>query len=171
MVKSLPFGNFPENTSRQTITINYEFDSDVIKSDKVKYYYNLARKYASAEQEQALKYINLAIAESNGNENYYFLYNRRAKIKEKLGDFAGAKEDEKTYISQKSVADLKRIHSLKYRAEKYNDPFSYYYLSYAYEQLKDYDNALLAIDKALSISELNATYKQHRENLLNKIQK
>ena len=34
--KSEPFGKFPENSSRQTLTINYSFDTTFIKTDKIK---------------------------------------------------------------------------------------------------------------------------------------
>ena len=34
--KSEPFGNFPENSTRQTITINYSFDTSFVKTDKIK---------------------------------------------------------------------------------------------------------------------------------------
>jgi TonB family protein len=65
--KSEPFGRFPENSTRQTLTINYSFDSSLVKTDKMREYYNLAKKYAYSDKKEALKYINLAIEEVQGD--------------------------------------------------------------------------------------------------------
>ena len=59
--KSEPFGNFPENSNRQTLTINYTFDTSLVKTDKMKEYYELAKKYQYSDRQLALKYINLTI--------------------------------------------------------------------------------------------------------------
>ena len=59
--KSEPFGVFPENTSRQTITINYSFDTSFVKTDKIKELYEQAKRYTYSDKQLALKYINEAI--------------------------------------------------------------------------------------------------------------
>ena len=164
--KSEPFGKFPDNTSREYITINYSFDSSLVKTDKMKEYYDLAKKYSYSDRSKALEYINLAISEVQGDSESYFLYKRRAKIKEGVGDHLGAKEDIDRYEQLKSKVDLKRVHALKRRAEVEDSAFAYYHLAYAYEILKDYDNALWAINKAIERTDLNNQYKRYRTELI-----
>ena len=65
--KSEPFGVFPANTSRETITVNYSFDTSFVKTDKMKEYYELAKRYTYSDKKEALKYINLAIEEVHGD--------------------------------------------------------------------------------------------------------
>ena len=122
--KSEPFGDFPANSTRQSITINYSFDSSLVKTDKMKEYYDLAKRYMYSDKNEALKYINLAIEEVTGDCESYFLYKRRAKIKEGLGDHLGAKEDLEQYEKLKAKVDIKRIHALKHRAEVEDSAFS-----------------------------------------------
>lgn len=164
--KSEPFGKFPTNSTRQTITINYSFDSTLVKTDKMKEYYDLAKKYAYSDKKEALKYINLAIDEVHGDCESYFLYKRRAKIKEGIGDHLGAKEDYEQYEKMKAKVDIKRIHALKHRAEVEDSAFAYYHLAYAYEQMKDYENAIHAINKAIERTDLNHQYKRYRTELV-----
>ena len=165
--KSEPFGNFPEDSTRQTITINYSFDSYLVRTDKMKEYYDLSKRYFYSDRQTALKYINLAIEEVQGDPNAYFLYKRRAKIKEGLGDHIGAKDDQEQYLSMKHKADVKRVHAIKHRAEVEDSAFAYYYLAYCYEQLEDYDNAIDAINKAIERTDLNHQYKRYYEELIN----
>lgn len=164
--KSEPFGRFPENSTRQSLTINYSFDSSLVKTDKMREYYNLAKKYAYSDKKEALKYINLAIEEVHGDSEGYFLYKRRSKIKEGLGDHVGAKEDFDKYLSMKHKVDVKRVHAIKHRAEVEDSAFAYYYLAYCYEQLRDYDNAIWAINKAIERTDLNQQYKRYRTELV-----
>lgn len=164
--KSEPFGKFPESSTRQTITINYSFDSTIVKTDKMKEYYDLAKKYTYSDKKEALKYINLAIDEVIGDSESYFLYKRRAKIKEGIGDHLGAKEDYEQYEKLKAKVDIKRIHALKHRAEVEDTAFAYYHLAYAYEQMKDYENAIYAINKAIERTDLNHQYKRYRTELV-----
>ena len=164
--KSEPFGKFPENSSRETITINYSFDTTFIKTDKIKNLYEQAKRYTYSDKQLALKYINEAIEEVGTDNESYFLYKRRAKIKEGLGDHLGAKEDLETYEKLKSRVDIKRVHLLKRQAEIEDSAFAYYYLAYAYEQIKDYENALTAIDKAIERTDLNQQYKRYRAELI-----
>lgn len=166
--KSLPFGNFPVNAQRETITVKYSFDTTLVKTDKMKEYYDQAKRYTYSDRQEALKYINLAIAEVQGDENSYFLYKRRAKIKEGLGDHIGAKADLEQYKNMKAKVDLKRMHALRHQAEIEDSAYVYYYLAYAYEQLEDYDNAIWAIDKAIERTDLNNQYKRYKAELKNK---
>lgn len=164
--KSEPFGVFPDNSSRQTITVNYSFDTTLVKTDKMKEYYNLAKKYQYSDKNLALKYINLAINEVKGDVESYFLYKRRAKIREGLGDHIGAKEDYLFYENAKHKVDIKRVHALKRQAEVEDSAFAYYYLAYACEQIKDYDGAIEAINKAIERTDLNQQYKRYRTELV-----
>lgn len=166
--KSEPFGKFPENTSRQTITINYSFDTTFIKTDEIQKLYEQAKRYTYSDKQLALSYINKAIEEVGTDNESYFLYKRRSKIKEGLGDHVGAKEDLEQYEKMKSKVDLKRVHALKYQAEQEDTAFAYYYLAYAYEQIRDYDGAIWAINKAIERTDLNQQYKRYRTELVKK---
>lgn len=164
--KSEPFGKFPENTTRQSITINYSFDTTFVKTDKVKELYDLAKRYTYSDKQLALKYINEAIEEVGTDNESYFLYKRRARIKEGLGDHVGAKEDLEQYEKMKARVDIRRVHALKHQAEQEDSAFAYYYLAYAYEQIKDYENAIWAVNKAIERTDLNQQYKRYRTELV-----
>ena len=166
--KSEPFGKFPENSTRQTITINYSFDTTFVKTDKIKELYEQAKRYTYSDKQLALKYINQAIDEVGLDNESYFLYKRRAKIKEGLGDHLGAREDLETYEKMKAKIDIKRVHALKYQAEQEDTAFAYYYLAYAYEQIRDYEGAIWAINKAIERTDLNQQYKRYRTELVKK---
>ncbi len=164
--KSEPFGSFPKNSTRQTITINYSFDTTFIKTDKIQDLYNLAKRYSYSDRQLALKYINEAIEEVGTDNESYFLYKRRARIKEGLGDHLGAKEDLAQYEKMKARVDIRRVHALKHQAEQEDSAFAYYYLAYAYEQIKDYENAIWAVNKAIERTDLNQQYKRYRTELV-----
>ena len=164
--KSEPFGKFPENSTRQTITINYSFDTTFIKTDKIKELYEQAKRYTYSDRQLALKYINEAIQEVGTDNESYFLYKRRAKIREGLGDHIGAKEDMEQYEKLKARTDIKRVHLLKRQAEVEDSAFAYYYLAYACEQIKDYEGAIHAINKAIERTDLNQQYKRYRTELV-----
>ena len=165
--KSEPFGDFPQNSTRETLTINYTFDTTLIKTEKIKELYELAKKYSYTDRKLALEYIDQAIDEVGTDIESYFLYKRRALIKDGLGDHIGAKNDLDKYKELKAKADIKRIHALKYYVEHEDTSFAYYYLAFAYEQIEDYQNAIAAIDKAIERTDLNAHYKRYRETLIN----
>lgn len=164
--KSEPFGEFPASSTRETITVNYTFETSLVKTDKMKEYYDLAKRYAYSDKKEALNYINLAIAEVEGDIESYFLYKRRAKIKEGLGDHLGAKADYEQYEKMKAKVDIKRVHALKHQAEIEDSAFAYYYLAYACEQIKDYEGAIDAINKAIERTDLNQQYKRYRTELV-----
>ena len=163
--KSEPFGAFPSNSSKQTITINYSFDSSLIKSDEIRKLYEQAKRYTYSDKNLALQYIDKAIETVGTDSESYFLYKRRAKIKEAMGDHLGAKEDYEQYEKFKHKVDIKRIHALKYQAEHEDSAFAYYHLAYGYEQIKDYDNAIKAIDNAIARTDLNQQYKRYKAEL------
>ena len=94
------------------------------------------------------------------------MYKRRGKIQEALGNHLEAKEDFEQYEKMKAKVDIKRVHALKYQAEQEDTAFAYYYLAYAYEQIKDYDNAIWAINKAIERTDLNNQYKRYRSELV-----
>lgn len=164
--KSEPFGKFPENTTRQTITINYTFDSSLIKTDKIKELYEQAKRFMYTDRKLALQYLNQAIEEVGYDNESYFLYKCRAKIKEGMGEHIGAKEDFEQYEKMKRVVDIRRVHALKYRVEQEDSAFAYFYLAYAYEQIRDYDGAIWAINKAIERTDLNQQYKRYRTELV-----
>ena len=164
--KSEPFGKFPENTTRQSITINYSIDTSFVKTDKIKELYEQAKRYTYSDKKLALEYIDKAIADVGSDSESYFLYKRRAKIKEGLGDHLGAKEDLEQYTKLKARSDIKRVHLLKHQAEIEDSAFAYYYLAYAYEQIKDYEGAIWAINKAIERTDLNQQYKRYRTELV-----
>lgn len=166
--KSEPFGVFPPSSSRETITINYSFDTSFVKTDKIKELYEQAKRYMYSDKQLALKYIDQAIDEVGMDSESYFLYKRRAKIKEGLGDHLGSKADYEQYQKMKAKVDIKRVHALKYQAEQEDTAFAYYYLAYAYEQIRDYDGAIWAINKAIERTDLNQQYKRYRTELVKK---
>lgn len=166
--RSEPFGTFPENTTRQYITINYNFDTSFVKTDKIKELYEQAKRYTYSDRQQALKYIDMAIQEVGEDPESYFLYRRRARIKEAMGNHLGAKEDIEHYEKMKAKVDIKRVHALKHHAENEDTAFAYYYLAYAYEQIHDYEGAIWAINKAIERTDLNQQYRRYRTELVKK---
>lgn len=166
--KAQPFGNFPPQSLRESLTINYSFDTSLVKTDKMREYYELSKKNFVTDRAAALRYINLAIAEVQGDDEGYFLYKRRGRIKEAMGDHLGAREDYVTYASMKTRVDIKRVHALKHQAEVEDTAYAYFYLAYAYEQIHDYDNAIVAINKAIDRTDLNSQYKRYRTELVRK---
>ena len=168
--KSSPFNKFPAATSKDSLTIKYSFDTSYVKTDKMKEYVRKADTFFNVNNDTALAYINLAINEVQGDIGSYFLYGKRSKIKRALGDIEGAKQDLDECKRLKAKFDQKRINSSKLIAEMEKTPFSYYYLAYSYEIAGDYEHALEAIDKAISLTELNNQYKRYKQELIAKKQ-
>ena len=110
--------------------------------------------------------INEAIRDFGFDDESYFLYKHRAKIKEGLGDHLGAKSDIEIATEKKKHVDIQGIHLLKRQAEIEDSAFIYYYLAYAYEQIRDYDNAIWAINKAIERTDLNQQYKRYRTEVV-----
>lgn len=168
--KAAPFGKFPLNAPKDFITVKYSFDTSYVKTDQMKEYVSKADRFFNVDNKIALEYINLAIDEVNGDIGSYFLYGKRSKIKRALGDIKGAEEDMTECKKLKSKFDQKRILSCKIIAEMEQSPFAYYHLAYSYELAGDYIHAIEAIDKAISLTELNNGYKRYRAELVRKRQ-
>jgi len=167
--KAEPFGKFPANSTKETLRVNYSFDTSIAKTDKMKEYMELSDRYFhNGDYNNSLKYINLAITEINGDEKAYFLYKKRSDIEKAMGNRIESEKDLAESVRLKRIADIKRVHYVKHLAETENSSFAYFYLASCYEQLKDYDNAILAIDKAISLTTLNNQYKQYKADLINK---
>ena len=150
-------------TNIQTGEVVFE---TVLPHHKIKELYDLAKRYTYSDRNLALKYINQAINEVGNDIESYFLYKRRSKIKEGLGDHLGAKEDFEQYEKMKTKVDIKRVHALKHQAQQEDSAFAYYYLAYACEQIKDYEGAIEAINKAIERTDLNQHYKRYRTELV-----
>ena len=88
-----PYAHFPKSTNRETITIQYAFDSSIVKTDYVKELVQQSEKYINKDNETALKYIDKALKEIEGDPAAYFLYARRYKINKLIGNTDAAKLD------------------------------------------------------------------------------
>lgn len=164
-----PFGHFPESSTRTSITIMYNFDMSLVKTDRMREYVeNSDRYFYSHNNELALKYINLAIEDFQGEAGAYFLYAKRSKIKKEMGDEIGAKSDFDECKRLKTAFDRKRIYNAKLNAEMAQTAFSYFYLAHAYDIAEDYSKAIDAINIAISKTELNNSYKRYRQELVQK---
>ena len=166
--KASPFGKFPANTARDSLTIKYTFNTSVVKTDSMREYVQNADRYYNVNNRVALDYINRAIDEVEGDISSYFLYGKRSKIKMALGDTEGAEKDLNECKRLKAKYDQKRIMSGKLLVETEQTPFSYFYLAHSYEIAGDYEHALEAIDKAIELTELNNQYKRYKNELRQK---
>lgn len=166
--KSAPFDNFPASTSRNALTIKYVFNTSFVKTDNMQAYVQKLDKYYNVDNEQALKYANLAIEEVQGDIASYFLYGKRSKIKKAMGDYKGSEEDLIECKRLKAKYDQKRINSCKLYAEMENSAYAYFSLAHSYDIAEDYQHAIEAIDKAISMTELNNNYKRYKAELLKK---
>ena len=73
--KSEPFGNFPNGTTKTSVTINYSFDTTNVRTEAMRKYLSQSDKsFSVGDNEYALKYINMAIEEVKGDEKAYYLY-------------------------------------------------------------------------------------------------
>ncbi|MCQ2740097.1 MAG: TonB C-terminal domain-containing protein [bacterium] len=167
LLKSEPFGNFPENSDRQWLTINYVFDTVLLDDEKMKGYFSLAKRSETSNPAQAIEYYGLAMEALNGHENRYFLYKRRANIKKRIGDNTGAEADYAEYENMKRKVDIKRAHLLKHLTEINGTPYLYFYLAYSYEQIGEISNAINAINKAIEMNSENSRYIRYKNKLQN----
>ena len=164
--KAEPFGNFPEGSARNTLTIQYNFDTRLVKTDTLKEYAKKADELLNKDNKKALEYINLAIEEADDNYSAYFLYARRAKINNALGNIENAKQDIEKSKILKNLYNNKKIESCRKIAEEDNTAYSYFILAHAYDTANEYDNAIIAIDKAINLTLLNNNYKRYREEII-----
>lgn len=164
--KSAPFPRFPANSTRDILTIKYNFDTSLVKTDEINEYVKKSDKFFNIDNKVALDYINLAINAVQGDIGSYFLYGKRSKIKHALGDIQGAQEDFEESKRLKTKFDRKRIMHCKLAAETEGSAFAYFYLANAYDIAGDYMHAIEAIDKAISLTDLNNHYKRYRAELV-----
>ena len=163
--QAAPFNQFPENTTRSYISIQYSFDSSIVKADSIKELVKQSEKYINTDNSLALKYIDKAIAEIEGDPAAYFLYARRHKINNLLGNFDDATKDLAECQRLKKIYDKKRINKCKEALMQEETPFAYFTLANAYDLAGDYTNAIASIDKAISMTELNQAYKRYRAEI------
>ena len=164
--KAEPFDSFPQETSRNSLTIQYNFDTSLVKTDTLKQYAELAENFYNKDNKKALEYINLAINEAGNNCSAYFLYARRAKIYETIGDKIAYEEDLAKSKKLKNLYNEKKINSCKQIAEKDTTPYSYFMLAHAYDSAGDYQKAIESIDIAINMTMLNNGYKRYRSEIL-----
>ena len=55
--KSEPFGKFPNNSTREILTVNYCFDTSLINVDNIKYYVSMADKSFREDKKKALELV------------------------------------------------------------------------------------------------------------------
>ena len=122
----------------------------------------------NVDNKKALDYVNLALNEVKGDISSYFLYGKRSKIKKAMGDYFGAEEDLIECRRLKTLFDKKRINSCKLYAEMEKSPYAYFTLANSYDIAGDYSHAIEAIDKAISMTDLNNNYKRYRAELIKK---
>lgn len=165
VLKAAPFGNFPEDTKKDCITIQYNFETKNVKTDLMKKYLWESEKYRNKDNKLALEYIDKAIEEVKGDCASYFLYARRCKLNKALGDFDSADKDIAECKRLKTIYDTKRINAAKIVAMEENSPLAYFSLANAYDIAGDYSKALENIDRAISLTPLNQAYKRYRDEI------
>lgn len=166
--KASPFAHFPADTSKGSLTIKYSFDTSVVNTGNMQKYLANADRLYNVNNREALYYISKAIDEVDGDISSYFLYGKRSKIRAALGDEDGAAADMRESKRLKEKYDRKRIMASKLYAEMEKSPYSYFSLAHSYEIAGDYQNAIEAIDKAISLTELNNNYKRYKNELVQK---
>ena len=164
--KSVPFPSFPLGTTRSAITIQYDFDSVIAKTDLMESYVAESDKYFGLDNNKALEYANKALKEIEGDSACYFIYAKRSRIKRALGDVDGAEHDKLLSEQLKIKFDQKRIAAAQKAVKENESPFAYFNLSNAYDIAGDYKNAIIAIDKAISMTKLNQNYKRYKEEIM-----
>ena len=161
-----PYAAFPENSSREIITIQYSFDSSIVKTDHIKELVQMSEKFINKDNKTALSYIDRAIHEIEGDPAAYFLYARRYKLDKLMGNLQAAEVDLAECKRLKVLYDKKRINKCKEALAKEETPFAYFTLANAYDLAGDYNNAIYNIDKAIGMTELNHAYKRYRAEII-----
>ena len=169
--KSSPFSKLPENSSRNSLTIQYSFESSLVKTDSIKEIVKKAEQFYNIDNKMALVYINQAINEVKGDCASYFLYAKRSKINKAMGNIQAAESDMTECKRLKNLYDKKRIDRCQKAVATVNDAFSYFYLANAYDIAGDYNNAINAIDKAIAMTPLNHAYKRYKLEMIEKYKK
>lgn len=161
-----PYAQLPEEAGREFITVVYSFDSSIVKTDHIKELVQMSEHYINRDNQTALKYIDQAIKEIEGDPAAYFLYARRHKIDKLLGNAQAAQDDLAECKRLKVLYDKRRINKCKEALAQEETPFAYFTLANAYDLAGDYNNAIYNIDKAISMTELNHAYKRYRAEMV-----
>ena len=161
--KASPYAQLPDESGRENITVVYSFDSSIVKTDHIK---ELVQMSESCDNRTALKYIDQAIREIEGDPAAYFLYARRHKLNKALGNHTEASDDLVECKRLKTLYDKRRIEKCKQALAQEETPFAYFTLANAYDLAGDYNNAIYNIDKAISMTELNHAYKRYRAEII-----
>ena len=164
--KAAPYLNLPEESGRENITVLYSFDSSIVKTDHIKELVEMSEKFTNCDTLTALKYIDQAIREIEGDPAAYFLYARRHKLDKMLGNHQAAIDDLAECKRLKGLYDKRRIEKCKEALAQEETPFAYFTLANAYDLAGDYNNAIYNIDKAISMTELNHAYKRYRAEIV-----
>lgn len=169
--KASPYYEFPENASREYITVVYSFDSSSVSANEVKDIVARSERYINVDNEKARSILDEAIKSINGDPASYFLYARRYKLDKALGDTEAAQADYEKCKELKIAYDKRRIAKCKEALAQDETPFAYFTLANAYELAGDYQNALNSIDKAISMTNLNHAYIRYRAEMIMKYNK
>ena len=164
--KASPFASVPEGYTKETITMQYSFNSSVVSKDEIKELVAKSERYVNSDNMRALSYIDEAIRTIQGDPAAYFLYARRAKINKLMGNENAAKTDLEESKRLRMVYNAQRIDKCKKALLAEETPFAYFTLANAYELAGDYTNALQNIDKAISMTDLNHAYKRYRAEII-----
>ena len=164
--KAAPYAEFPENASREYITIVYSFDSSIVNANDVKHLVEQSEKYINRDNEMARNILDSAIKTIEGDPASYFLYARRYKLDKLMGDTEAAKVDLEKCKTLKIAYDKRRIAKCQEALAQEETPFAYFTLANAYELAGDYQNALYNINKAIGMTELNHAYKRYRAEMI-----
>ncbi len=164
--KAAPYQYFPENTTRENITIVYSFDSSIVSANHLKELVEQSERYVNRDNLKAREIIDQAIKSIEGDPASYFLYARRCKLDKLIGDNEAAEADLEKSKMYKIAYDKRRIAKCKEALMQDETPFAYFTLANAYELAGDYQNAISNINKAISMTELNQAYKRYRAELI-----
>lgn len=160
------FRELPTDCDKEYITVKYAFNLHIADSQKMKEYAELAEKYYNSDKQLALKYLNLAINEINGDSYSYFLYARRCKLNKELGYTEAANADLAEFNRLKAMYGQKRIRACKRMVQEENTPYSYFTLASAYDSAGEYNNAINAINQAIAMTPLNHAYIRYRAEMV-----
>lgn len=161
-----PYACLPDEAGREYITVLYSFDSSIVNANHVKELVQLSEQYTARDNERALRYIDEALREIEGDPAAYFLYARRHKINKLMGNTKEAQNDIAECKRLKELYDRRRINKCKEALAQEETPFAYFTLANAYDLAGDYNNAIYNIDKAISMTELNHAYKRYRAEII-----
>lgn len=167
--KSAPFGEFPADTHRDYLNVQFEFDSTIVKTDKMKELVAQSEKFMNIDNKRARNIIDEAIKEAEGDCVAYFLYARRHKLDKLLCDADAAQKDLAECKRLKNIYNKRRIQTCMRALEEEETPFGHFALANAYDLAGEYKNALFEIEKAIAMTELNQAYKRYRAEIAARI--